>query len=617
MTSLRGRLWIGFGGLLLILVIVSTLSVVVLTRYSHALQQVFRENYESAVYCDGMKDSIDRLDVAAQRTAFNAPAVPSLDVAAETAQFDENLRRQLRNCTLPGEQQATQELAEQWKRYQEEFRRLETARPALRADVYRLQLLPLFQQLKLMAQRVADMNMANMVSVDGQARGALIGVRNAMLVLVSVGTLLAALVVAAVGTTIVRPLRLLSNYAREIGAGNLDLTVEVKSPDEIARVADAFNLMAVQLRHFRRLDTERLARVQQTTQLAIDSLPDAVLLLDTNGVVEIANRTAADHFGIVPGKSILELRLEWLTHLYVKLRDDPRPYDPEGYRSAIQIFDGGRERFLLPKAVPVLGTDGTTVGITVVMVDVTRLRHADELKSGLLSTVSHELRTPLTSIRMALGLLTGNKLGMAGSPQHKLLTAAREDSDRLHRIIENLLDISRLEAGRSNIRPTRAAPGLIVAAAVDPLRPEFAGKGISLQVNVHNDAPDVWVDPTSIGCALTNLLTNALKFTPVGGEVRVVAAPKAGCVRFTVTDSGPGIPPEFADRIFEKFFRLAPEAQPGAGLGLAIAKEIVEAHQGSISFRPAERGGSEFGFTVRAATEVAASDGLAAASGRI
>ena len=118
MKTLRGRLWIGFGGLLLILVIVSTLSVVVLTRYSHALQQVFRENYNSALYCDAMKESLDKLDVAAQNRAWGSPMLTPIDVHAERNSFDENLRRQLANITLPNERQYTEELSGQWSAYE-------------------------------------------------------------------------------------------------------------------------------------------------------------------------------------------------------------------------------------------------------------------------------------------------------------------------------------------------------------------------------------------------------------------------------------------------------------------------------------------------------------------
>jgi signal transduction histidine kinase len=377
--------------------------------------------------------------------------------------------------------------------------------------------------------------------------------------------------------------------------------VEVRSPAEIGQLADAFNLMARQLREFRRLDHEKLARTQQTTQWAIDSLPDAVFLIRPEGVVEMSNRTAREHFAIHPGSCVADLQLDWLTKLFGTVREDHKPFDPERYRSAIQIFDGGRERFLLPRAVPVLAGDGATIGITVVLVDVTRLRHADELKSGLLSTVSHELRTPLTSIRMALGLLTGEKLGGLSAPQRKLLAAARDDSDRLYRIIENLLNISRIEAGRSNFNPQNVPVTEVVGIALDPLRQGFADKGLKLRVELERGLPDAWADPASIGYALSILVGNALKFTPADGEVLLTVAGDGDRIRFTVGDNGPGIPPGYAQRVFDKFFRLPREkAQTGAGLGLTIAKEIIEAHQGTIGFRPRHGGGSEFTFTVPA-----------------
>ena len=141
----------------------------------------------------------------------------------------------------------------------------------------------------------------------------------------------------------------------------------------------------------------------------------------------------------------------------------------------------------------------------------------------------------------------------------------------------------------------------IVASATDPLRPAFTDKNLRLDRIAADATSDVMADPTSIGYALTNLLTNALKFTPSGGSVQLRAEPDGSMVRFIVADTGPGVPPEYAHRIFDKFFRLPRErAQSGAGLGLTIAKEIVEAHQGTIAFRPNPGGGSEFSFTLPA-----------------
>ena len=608
MKSLRRRLWLGFGGMLLILALVSALSVIVFTRYSHALERVFRENYDSAVYCDAMKDALDRLDLSAQRRLWDAAAVDPHETSARIAQFDDNLARQLNNVSLPGEAQASQTLAREWDLYRAEYVSWMGSGRTPDADSYRQKLLPVHDRLKGVAQQIADMNMRNMVSVDGRAKRTLVSVRNALLVLVIAGTALAALLVGAVAATILRPLKALTHCADEISRGNFDLKVHARSSDEIGQLAGAFDTMAARLREFRRKDDERLARTRQATQVAIDSLAEPVLLIGPDRVVEIANRAAQSGFGFGAGAAIDGLHLEWLSRLYDSVRETGQPFNPPGYGSAIQVFEDGHERFLLPHAVPVVDAAGAVIGVTIILVDVTRLRHADELKSGLLSAVSHELRTPLTSARMALGLLTGGRVGSFSDTQSKLLNAARQDVERLYRIIENLLNASRIEAGMANVQPRPMAPRELIALAVDPLRQAAAERELRIDIDLPDDLPFAWADPANIGYALGNLVANAVEYTPAGGAVRVWARGEGQVLRFGVDDTGPGIPPEYAGRLFDKFFRLPRDGgRRGAGLGLSIAKQIVEAHGGKIEFSPGSAGGSSFQFTLPVAPSAATS----------
>jgi NtrC-family two-component system sensor histidine kinase KinB len=242
-----------------------------------------------------------------------------------------------------------------------------------------------------------------------------------------------------------------------------------------------------------------------------------------------------------------------------------------------------------------VGPEKQTLGVAVFLVDVTRLRSADEAKSGLVSTVSHELRTPLTSIRMALSLLTREKLGTLSPKQLSLVSVAREDSDRLHRIIENLLSISRMESGRAQFTFQPMRPREILDQAVAPMRAAFAEKSISIDVAAPENLPSVQADPVAILSAMTNLLSNALKFVPRGGGVHASAAVSDHGVTFSVADTGPGIPAEFVGRVFDKFFRVPREEGPtGAGLGLAIAKEVIEAHGGTIRLASTSPAGCKF-----------------------
>ncbi len=605
MTSLRNRLLLGFGCLLFILLVVSSLSVIVFTRYSHALERVFRENYDSAIYCNSMKESLDQLNTRAQQMIWEEPAARKIDFAGLENSFDDSLHSQLNNCTLPGELKESRRLAGLWLQYRIHYQQFNDSSQSARSDLFKQDLLPRYEDLKQVAQHIADMNMSNMVSVDGQAKQTLVSVRNALLVLVIAGTALAGIVVWTASFTILRPLEDLTRSAWQIESGNLELSLPMRSRDEVGKLAEAFNSMASRLREFKRLDHDRLIRSRQTTQLAIDSLPDAVFVIGPDDTIEIANDAARSYFGIEPGRKVCSLGLNWLAPLYEEVKLHQRPVEPDGYKSAIQLFVNGKERFLLPRAVPMFSPDRRQLGVTAILVDVTLLRHVDEAKSSLVSTVSHELRTPLTSQRLLLGLLISSVGPTLSASQRRMLEVAKADSDRLYRTIDDLLSISRIESGRALFQFRPMAPREIVLSSVDPIRELFTEKHLHLTVTAAADLPLVRADPISVHSALTNLLSNALKFTPPGGKVTVAVAEEGESILFSISDTGPGIPDEFRPRIFEKFFRVpASDGPSGAGLGLAITKNIIEAHGGCIEFACPKSGGTTFKFRIPLASKV-------------
>jgi signal transduction histidine kinase len=211
---------------------------------------------------------------------------------------------------------------------------------------------------------------------------------------------------------------------------------------------------------------------------------------------------------------------------------------------------------------------------------VTRQREQDELKKSVIATVSHQLKTPLTSIRMAIYLLLEEKVGSLSEKQADLLLTARDDAERLCGILENLLNISRLESATASVESYPAVPSaVLVMDSVDPFRRAAQDKGVSLTTDLPGDLPDVLADTMEIRHVFANLLANALKYTAAGGNITVSARDDDQFVHFSVADTGVGIPLEYLGRIFEQFFRVpGQERGSGAGLGLSIAKRIVEAH---------------------------------------
>ena len=273
----------------------------------------------------------------------------------------------------------------------------------------------------------------------------------------------------------------------------------------------------------------------------------------------------------------------------------------EGQRS-IQQFVRGEERYYRPEAVPILDNERLTTGVILVLKDVTQLRQQDEIKRGVVRTVSHQLNTPLTSVRMAIHLLLGEKIGALNEKQAELLMSAREDSDRLHDILDSLLDLSRFESGKAQMEFRALSPRSIVMDAVESFRRTAQDRGVALHADVPGDLPDVWVDTTRIGHVFSNLLSNALKHTSPGGRIALTADADDAWVRFHVSDTGEGIPAAFLSRVFEPFFRVpGRQNETGAGLGLAIVKEIVEAHGGTVGVESSEGKGSSFTFTLRRA----------------
>lgn len=600
--TLRAKLRLGFGGLLLILLAVSGLSVAVLTHYSRAFERVLHENYDSVIFCDRMREALEGLNVEAQALLADPDGNPDdAAVARWQQQFELALARQHDNSMLPGEAQATDDLLRAWGEYRAAFGAFVTAKADdARRTAYRRELLPRLRAMLDVLRHITAINLRNMGDVDGRVRESLAAIRGLSILLAGAGAVLGVVFIAAVAPAMLRSLSALTRSARRIADGQLDdPALPVRADDEVGQLARAFNQMAARLREFRRLDLERLERTRQTTQMAIDSLPDAIAVLNPSGHVELVNRTGRERFGWGAREAPT-----WMAALHEQVMRSGQAVEPQGYKSAIQQFHHGDERFYLPHAAPLTAEDdGRVVGVTVILSDVTNLKHADEAKGDLVSTVSHELKTPLTSIRMAVHMLGDQEtFGGLSDRQIEILRTARDNTERLFRTVEHLLSIDRLQSGRVPLKLADVPAARLIDQALDPMMLNFAARDIRVTRDVNCGAERlVRVDPDVITYVLTNLLTNALKYAPPKTDVRVRCQADGSAVRFTVEDDGPGIPAEHLPHLFERFFR-APvgPAAPGAGLGLAIAREIVEAHGGTIAARNRDdgRSGAIFAFTL-------------------
>ncbi|MFH1654869.1 MAG: ATP-binding protein [Pseudomonadota bacterium] len=270
-------------------------------------------------------------------------------------------------------------------------------------------------------------------------------------------------------------------------------------------------------------------------------------------------------------------------------------------RNETTVIRGEKSIVLSCEIAMVKEAEGSIIGMVTVLKDITEEKEMDKMKTEFVSTVSHELRTPLTTIKEFISIISKEIPGRLTKDQKKYVDIVKGNVDRLTRLITNLLDISKIEAGKVDIKKQLVDITNLVNEIVSSFTPELKGKHIELKSLFSATAIAVYVDPDKITQVFTNLISNAMKFTPEKGKITVEIKDTEKEIVCSVTDTGKGIGKDDMDRLFGKFQqfdRIAGAGAKGTGLGLAISKELVELHKGSIWAESKINGGSKFVFTL-------------------
>jgi signal transduction histidine kinase len=398
--------------------------------------------------------------------------------------------------------------------------------------------------------------------------------------------------------SLLTPIKALTASATALGEGNLETQVPEFSNDELGSLARSFNTMAGRLRAYRDSSLARVLRTQRTMEATLTSAPDPLFVISKDGVFEVRN----------PAADALSKLEEFSEGLPAELSEPlaavlvtGEHYLPTDYARVVTYRVEREDRHYLPRILSIGDKLTEFKGAAVILQDVTKFRLLDDAKTNLVGTVSHELKTPLTGLRMAVYLVLEETLGPLAPAQREMLESARDDADRLLRILDALLDLSRLEAGASALELRPIAVSEMLRGIADEARTFMTAAGHTLVVEAGPGLTGIKVDADRLRHVFINLLSNASKYCPEHGTIALGAkAAPLGFVRFSVRNSGPPIPPEAVPRLFDRFYRVPGQAKHGAGIGLTIAREIVVAHGGSIGCSSSVDG-TEFYFLVPSA----------------
>ncbi len=396
------------------------------------------------------------------------------------------------------------------------------------------------------------------------------------------------------------PLLALTRGAEAVARGDFLAKVDIKTGDELQDLAETFNTMTARLRSYSVLQIDRLIAEQRKTEAILFSINEGIVMADREGRIQHANRQAREMFGLDPdadveGKPLQETLPEGA------LRDALSAVAKEpgkGFRDVDLSTEAARKYLRVSASAVVTPSRASELGVVFAVRDVTLERELEQMKDDFLHYITHDLRNPLGSAMGFLDVLLKGTAGVLNADQHSIVSSVRRSTSRLMAMINNILDIAKMEAGRARLNLKTVSLAGIAGRSIDILEQLAKAKKVSVHL-VAVEEFSIEGDSDMLERTFTNLLGNAIKYAPESGTITVSIHDAGTHLQCCVEDNGDGIPPEHLKRVFEKFEQVPGQRKGGTGLGLTITRYFVEAHLGRIWVESEVGNGARFYFTVR------------------
>ena len=622
--KLQAKILSGYAASLMLVVLVGLWGVFNLRQLGQASKNILQENYRSIRAADGMVDALERQDSATLILLLN-------DATSGRALFQENeilflqrLGRAKDNVTLDNEAETLEALETAYLNYLTRVDELTLLAGELQPGssditVYESQVRPAFQAVRDAATQLRDLNQEAMSLASQRAS---LTSRNAILSVAIAGftaSLVGLIISWILSRNLVRPVQAMYSATEQIADGNYDIQLDVNTTDELGQLAREINEMSQRLQSFKALNLNKLVAEKQRSEAIIYSLTDGIVVIDDQLHVVAINPVAAAIFETKPnlaqGRHCLEiienkgLYAQIQSALSLKTTAEATATQTAETQTAETqtelTVEGVTTEHYQYLITPVATEAHQQLGVVLLLQNVTNLKQLDQLKSEFVMTASHELRTPLTGMAMSIDLLQETAQTKLSEVEQELLKTAQEDVQRLRDLVNDLLDLSKIESGKIDLDIEVVEPKQIIEKAVELLKVQSDNKEIKVSTQIANNLSWVNADSNKVTWVLTNLIANALRYA--NSTIEITARPHGSWISIAVIDDGPGIDPAYQSKIFDKFVQVKTEKDVGGtGLGLAICKEMIKAHGGTIWVDSTPGHGCKFAFTLPAVSASAA-----------
>ncbi len=572
--KLRTRLFLGFSALMTVALLGLLLALVSVMQMAKSQEHLIRNNFGIIEINQQLRQVLGNHLVVLLTDENNSQALEPLRQT-----FQQTLERGIAEARDDADRQAFQAIASAYASF------LQQVDLPGRQDLTLLEDNPLSQSFNQLRGLMTDMQRTAYdrirdTELRSRDRAALLA---GLLGLTAIAVLLIGFITAhSFARRFGEPIERLSAAADQIGRGDFNIALPTPPIAELSSLSHRFGLMAQALHQFKQTNVEALVNGQQRLQALLDSIDDGLLIVDRDGRLEHANPVAQrqlawenEHLGSTLGEALGYPQLDNAARQV--LDDKPLSDPPED----LVIEADGERRLLAWRISPVSHHDGSISGAVMVLHDVTDQRTFERVRNEFVLRASHELRTPVTGMQMAFSLLRERLRYPADSRESDLFDTVHEEMQRLVRLINDLLNFSRYQSGQQKLELEQCDVPELLEAARQRFEVNAAEQDVQLKLELQQPLPTLMLDRQQIERVLDNLLSNALRHTPRGGEVRLLARHHGERLILSVEDNGEGIPYSQQARIFEPFVQIG-RRRGGAGLGLALCKEIAQLHGGRI-----------------------------------
>lgn len=607
--TLKGKISLVYLCLVLVIAIVGAVSVINLFKLSKAIDGLMTDNYKSINAVTNMLEAVERQD-SGMLIYINVDRQKGIDLFTENNDtFLKWFNVERTNITEPSEKEYVDRIGNYYKLYIKSFSQLQEIRnsdgTSKAIEYYNSTIMPDFIKLKQEMRNLSTLNEKAMFNKKDIVTKNTQHLMYIILILSALAVIGGFLLSRFFTNRFLAPIYSLTQAIKLVRAGDLNKQITVDSQDEVGELAKEFNNMTKRLQQYEQSALGRLMEEKNKSLAIVKSISDPLIVLDTNYKIVLLNDACEKFFDIdeekVTNKHFLEAvrNGEIFEHIASVLNTK------EDYKEKIIYIKSDDDYYFNVVVTTVKDTGANITGLIVAFQNVTQLKKLERIKTDFVATISHEFKTPLTSIVMGTSMILDESMGALNEEQKSVMNTIREDEIKLSNLVSELLELSKIESDRAifNIEPC-AIEG-IVETSVRQFYEQAQQKDVNLYYELEDDLPKVNADDEKITWVINNLITNALKYTNAGDEISVSAYAKDDKMYVSVKDTGVGIPPEFQERIFEKFVQVKGQDREvrGTGLGLSIVKEIIDAHHGEIWCESKLDVGSTFTFTLPAVQE--------------